>query len=160
MKDSDMKEVSDSLAISSGNDEDRRAVAIEVYKKMMGSKGVLGGDGLDAFIAEADSDGLRAPLMKLVLDFGMGEMWSRPGLDFREKSLITLSLDIATRQFDELKVHVKVALRNGLTVEQIRDLFIHSILYVGFPAVVQSHRVLAEVIEEEGLEKEKSDPRP
>lgn len=123
-------------------------MAKEVYQKMMGGEGVLGGGGLDAFIAEADSDAIRAPLIKLMLDFGMGEMWSRPGFDFRDKSLITLALDIATRQFDELKAHMKVALRNGLNVEQIRDLCIHSILYVGFPAVVQAHRVLAEVIEE------------
>ena len=150
-----MDEVSDSnanLSDSSGNFyEDRRAVAIEVFKKMMGDEGALGGGGLDAFVAEADSDAIRAPLIKLMLDFGMGEVWSRPGLDSREKSLVTLPLTIATRQFDELKAHMKVALRNGLTVEQIRDVLIHSILYVGFPAVVQSHKVLAEVIEEERL---------
>jgi len=156
---SDMKKgISDSPAISSNSsghfEEDRRTVAIDVYKKMMGGK------GLDAAVAEADSNSIMAPLNKLILDFGMGEMWSRPGFDFRDKSLITLSLDVATRSFPELKSHIKIALRNGLTVEQIRDLFIHSILYVGFPAVVEAHKVLLDVIKEEGIEKDKIQSRP
>lgn len=131
-----------------------RKAAIETYKRMAGD------EGLDDFTKAADSSALLAEIPKLMMDFGMGNIWARPGLEMREKSMVTISILLATNHFAELKGHMKIGLHNGLTVEEIRDILVHSIPYVGFPPVVEAQKQLLDVLKEEGLESQYPHPRP
>jgi alkylhydroperoxidase/carboxymuconolactone decarboxylase family protein YurZ len=101
---------------------------------------------LEAFLAR-HKDGLG----ELIVDFGLGEVWSRPYLDRRERSLIVIAALIASGRTDPLARHIKGALNHGATPEQIREVIIQLAVYVGFPSAVQAMPVATRVFEELGL---------
>jgi 4-carboxymuconolactone decarboxylase len=86
---------------------------------------------------ESASDFSR-PLQETVTRFCFGEIWQRPGLDRRTRSLITLSMLIGTGRFTQFAVHVRGALANGVTREELRELTLHAQLYCGIPSSVEA----------------------
>lgn len=80
----------------------------------------------------------------------MGELWARPGLDPRSRSLATLGMLIALRQTEEFKIHVAAALRNGCTVAEIEEVILHASAYAGFPAANQARLAAAEALKAQG----------
>lgn len=88
---------------------------------------------------------------QLSLEFVFGKLWTRPGLDRRSRSLVTLGILIALGQTEELKVHVMNALRNGLSVKEVEEVLYHSVGYVGFPACNKATRAAAEALKQAGL---------
>jgi 4-carboxymuconolactone decarboxylase len=107
---------------------------------------VLGDAHVDAAIARATP--FTADFQELITRYAWGEIWSRPGLDRRTRSCMTLIALVALGRFDELGMHVSAALRNGLTEDEIKEVLLHSAIYCGVPAAnaafATAQRVLAE----------------
>jgi 4-carboxymuconolactone decarboxylase len=82
--------------------------------------------------------------------YAWGEIWSRPGLSRAERSMITLTALVALRQEEELATHLRAALRNGLTPDQIAEVFLHVGIYAGVPAVNRAFAVAQRVMAEGG----------
>jgi 4-carboxymuconolactone decarboxylase len=107
---------------------------------------VLGDDHVDRAI-ERTSD-FTADFQDLITRYAWGEIWTRPGLDRRTRSAITLTALIALGHFDELRMHVRAALRNGLEEDEIKEVLLQSAIYCGVPAANRAFAVAQEVLEE------------
>jgi 4-carboxymuconolactone decarboxylase len=106
---------------------------------------VLGDDHVDR--AVASTTGFTAPFQDLITRYAWGEIWSRPGLTRAERSMITLTALAVLRQDAELAMHVRAALRNGLTAGQIQEVLLQVAIYAGVPAANHAFAVAAKVIE-------------
>jgi 4-carboxymuconolactone decarboxylase len=109
---------------------------------------VLGDEHVDRATATAGSFG--RPWQEFITRYAWGGAWSRPGLDRRMRSAITLAALISVRAENEIGMHVRGALRNGLTVEEITEIFIHTAVYAGVPASNSAFAVARTVLAEEG----------
>src|SRR5271169_5533129 len=107
---------------------------------------VLGADYVDASIRNADE--LTMPLQELITQYCWGEIWARPGLDRRTRSFLNLAMITALNRPHELKLHVRGAINNGLTKEEIAEVFLQAAIYCGVPAALDSFRVAKEVFKE------------
>jgi 4-carboxymuconolactone decarboxylase len=85
------------------------------------------------------------------VEIGWGYVWARPGLDRKTRSLINLGMLTALRATNELKVHVKGALTNGCTVDEIKETLLQAAVYCGMPAGLEAFRAANEVLVKEGL---------
>ncbi len=107
---------------------------------------VLGDEHVDRATARADD--LTREFQDFITRYAWGEIWTRPGLDRRMRSAITLTALIANGQQEELAMHVRAARRNGLTKDEIKEVLLHSAIYCGVPAAnaafAVAQRVLAE----------------
>ncbi len=90
--------------------------------------------------------GVADELGDLSLDHVFGALWTRPGLDRRSRSLVTLGALIALRADQELRFHFQIALRNGLTIEEIEEVIYHMTGYAGYPAASTARSVAREVL--------------
>lgn len=97
------------------------------------------------------------PIQELVTEYCWGEVWTRPGLDRRTRSLLNLGMLTALNRSHELAVHVRGALTNGCTVEEIQEALLQTAIYVGVPAALESFRVAEKVIAEHAKTAEPSD---
>lgn len=109
---------------------------------------VLGAQYVDRAVASADD--FNRPLQELVTQYCWGDIWNRPGLDRRTRSLLNLAMLTALNRPHELALHVKGALNNGVTKEEIAEVFLQASIYCGVPAGVDSFRVARAVFEENG----------
>ncbi len=87
-------------------------------------------------------------LTRLGLDFAFEEIWSRPGLDRRSRSLVVMGILIMRGAWQELRNHFRIALRNGLTPRELEEVVIQSLPYAGFPAASPAMSELAQVLRE------------
>ena len=87
----------------------------------------------------------------LITRYAWGEIWTRSGLDRRMRSAITMTALVARGHYEELALHVRAALRNGLTTDEIAEVLLHSAVYCGVPAANAAFRVAQGVLREEGL---------
>lgn len=110
---------------------------------------VLGAEHVDASLKNADS--FNMPMQELVTRYCWGDVWTRPGLDRRTRSFLNLAMLTALNRPHELKLHVRGAINNGLTKEEIAEVFLQSAVYCGVPAAIGSFRVAKEVFEEMGI---------
>ena len=110
---------------------------------------VLGADYVDNSIASADD--FNRPMQELVTEYSWGEIWNRPGLDRRTRSIINLAMLTALNRPHEIKLHVVGALNNGLTKAEISEVFLQTAIYCGVPAAIDSFRVAREVFKERGI---------
>ena len=106
---------------------------------------VLGDTYVDS--APTKATPFTAPLQQLVTCHAWGNTWQRPGIDLRTRSIVTVSMLVALGRMHELKVHVRGALNNGVTAEELQEIFLHASVYCGFPAAVDAFRTAAEVID-------------
>ena len=90
------------------------------------------------------------PLQQLINTYGYGDIWSRPGLERKMRSLIVIGMNAAINRPAEFKVHVNGALNNGCTSEEIREVCLMVGLYAGIPAANDAHRIALEVLKERG----------
>ncbi|MDD0837966.1 4-carboxymuconolactone decarboxylase [Curvibacter sp. HBC61] len=107
---------------------------------------VLGADYVDAAIANADA--FNMPMQELVTQYAWGEIWNRPGLDRRTRSLLNLAMLTALNRPHELKLHLRGALNNGVTREEIQEVFLQTAVYCGAPAAIDSFRTAKDVFKE------------
>ena len=92
------------------------------------------------------------PMQDLVTRYCFGEVWNRPLLDRRTRSMLTLGMLVALGKPHEVKTHVRGAIANGVSKEEIREVLVHSMIYCGVPASVEAFRSAAEVLKDLGLE--------
>ena len=111
-------------------------------------RAVLGRDYVDAAIAA--SDDFSRPMQELVTEYCWDEIWNRPGLDRRTRSLLNLAMLTALNRPHELKLHVRGALNNGATKDEIREVFLQAAIYCGVPAAIDAFRVAKETFRESG----------
>jgi 3-oxoadipate enol-lactonase/4-carboxymuconolactone decarboxylase len=109
---------------------------------------VLGDEHVDR--AVADTTPFTAEFQDLITRYAWGEIWSRPGLDRRMRSAITLTALVALGREHELPMHVRAALRNGLTVDEIKEVLLQCAIYCGVPAANGAFAIAQRVLDEEG----------
>lgn len=115
-------------------------------------KKVLGADYVENAIKNADEFSM--PFQEMSTEFAWGNVWTRPGLSLRDRSLVTLAQCIALNRPNEIKVHLRGAVRNGVTKTEIRELCLHSFCYCGGPASLDAfHLIKAALPEVEALER-------
>ena len=110
---------------------------------------VLGDDYVDRALSGLDA--FNAEFQQLVTEYCWGTVWTRTTLDDRQRSLINLAMIAGLNRGDEFKTHVRGALRNGCTVEQIRDTLMQVAIYFGIPAGVEAFRLARQVFDAEGV---------
>ncbi len=109
---------------------------------------VLGSDYVDKALAEADD--FTRPLQELVTEYCWGAVWGRPGLPRKTRSLVNLAMLTALNRPHELKLHVRGALRNGCTRDEIMEVLLQTAIYCGVPAAIESFRSAREALAETG----------
>ena len=122
------------------NDE-RRARGERVRRE------VLGDAHVDA--AEARTSDFARPFQEYLTGAAWADVWGRPGLDRRTRSAITLALLVALRAEGEIPMHVRAALRHGLTREEIAEVLLQAAVYAGLPAANAAFRLVDEVLRED-----------
>lgn len=114
---------------------------LEVRKK------VLGEEYVNESLARATD--FSRPMQEFVTEYCWGEIWTRPGLDRKTRSMLNLAMLTALNRPHEIKLHVRGALNNGVTKEEIREVFLQAAVYCGVPAAIDSFRIAQEVFAEE-----------
>jgi len=111
---------------------------LEVRRKVLG----------DAYVSKslASADELTASLQKLVTEYCWGEVWTRPGLELKTRSFLNLAMLIALNRPHEFRTHVRGALNNGVTEEQIIEVILQAAIYCGVPAALDAMRNAVDVI--------------
>lgn len=122
-----------------GEQDDSFRTGMQIRREMFGPAG--------AEERYAQATDLNRPLEDVVTRYCFGETWSRPGLDRKTRSMITLAALTAMVRPNQLKVHLRGALKNGVTREEIREILLHTAVYAGIPAGVEAFAAAAEVLE-------------
>jgi 4-carboxymuconolactone decarboxylase len=107
---------------------------------------VLGDEHVDR--AVANTTPFTEPFQDFITRYAWGEIWSRPGLDRRTRSCITLAALVSLRAENEIAMHVRAALRNGLTPDEIAEVILHTAIYAGVPAANAAFAIAQTVLEE------------
>ena len=109
-------------------------------------KSVLGAEFVEKSISNADDFNL--PMQELVTEYCWGAVWGREELPKKTRSMLNLAMISALNRPHELKMHIKGALRNGVSKEEIREVFLQVAIYCGVPAAVDSFRIAKQAFEE------------
>ena len=110
---------------------------------------VLGANYVDKAMASVDE--FNAEFAELLNTYCWNDIWNRPGLDRKTRSMLNLAMLTALNRGPELKLHINGALNNGLSKEQIREVFLQTAIYCGVPAAVEAFRCAREVFKERGV---------
>jgi 3-oxoadipate enol-lactonase / 4-carboxymuconolactone decarboxylase len=119
------------------SDDERRRQGMQVRRE------VLGAAHVEAAVARQTA--FTEPFQDFITRTAWGDVWSRDGLDRRTRSIITLAALLALGQEAELRLHVRAALTNGLTREEISEVFLHTAIYAGVPAANSAYAAAQEV---------------
>lgn len=109
-------------------------------------KSVLGAEFVEKAIANADD--FNRPLQELVTEYCWGAVWGREGLEKKTRSMLNLAMISCLNRPHELKLHIKGALRNGVTKEEITEILLQVAIYCGVPAAVDSFRIAKQAFDE------------
>ena len=103
----------------------------------------------EAFVerAFAGASDYTLPMQEFITRNAWGNVWQRPGLDLRTRSLITVAMLTALGKQQELRGHVRGALNNGVTPEELREVMLHATVYCGFPTAIDAFRTVTDVVE-------------
>jgi 4-carboxymuconolactone decarboxylase len=124
------------------SDSEHFAVGLEVRRA------VLGAEYVDRSIASADD--FMMAFQEITTEWCWGYAWSREGLDRKTRSMLNLAMLTALSKPAELKLHVRGALANGVTVDEIKEILVHSTVYCGIPAGLEAFKAAHEVLKAEG----------
>ena len=113
-------------------------------------KSVLGAEYVDRSLSQADD--FSWPIQQLTTEYVWDEIWNRPGLDYRSRSILNLGMIVALNRPHELKAHVRGAINNGLTKVELQEIFLQVAVYCGMPAALDSFRIAREVLKEMGVD--------
>jgi 4-carboxymuconolactone decarboxylase len=122
------------------NDRERHESGMKVRRAVLG----------DAHVdkAEKSKSAFSEPFQDFITRYAWGEIWSRPGLPRNTRSLVTLAMMIALNRGDEFRMHVRAALNNKVTREEIQEVLMQSAIYCGLPAANAAFHMAQEVFEE------------
>ena len=125
----------------SHSDRDRYEQGMKIRREVLG----------DAHVdrAEAGKTEFTADFQEFITRSAWGDVWARPGLDRRSRSVATLAALVALRAENEIAMHVRAALRNGLSPEEIKEVILHTAVYAGLPAANAAFAIAQNVIAEE-----------
>jgi 4-carboxymuconolactone decarboxylase len=121
---------------------DRYAAGLAVRRE------VVGAEYVDRALAAAEAEGFSADFQRLLTEYCWGASWTREALSRRDRSLLNLAMLICLNRAEEFKLHLRGALRNGATKDEIEDTLIHATVYAGIPAGVEAFRLARAVFEE------------
>jgi len=124
----------------------RREVGEKIMCEMMGVE--MAG----RLMTSAASGTFGSSVAGYAVDQAFGEIWTRPDLDRKARSLVSMPVMIALRQPNEFAVHMNIALNNGFTLDEIEEALVQTLPYVGFPAVATALAAAAKVVQERGLD--------
>tara|TARA_B110000444_G_scaffold229741_1_gene236478 strand:- start:3237 stop:3611 length:375 start_codon:yes stop_codon:yes gene_type:complete len=110
---------------------------------------VLGNKHVDS--AEGKKDSFTEEFQELITRYAWGEIWTRPGLERKTRSCITLAMMIALNREDEFKLHIKAGLNNGLSKEEIKEVILQTAIYAGVPAANSAYHWAQEVFANEHM---------
>jgi 4-carboxymuconolactone decarboxylase len=119
-------------------DDERRDRGMQIRREVLGNAHVDG--------SVAKTTPLNADFQDFITRYAWGEVWARPGLDRRMRSAITVAVLTALDRPDELAMHLRAALRNGLTREEIAEVLLHTAVYAGVPAANRAFALAAEAL--------------
>ncbi|MCH2189394.1 MAG: carboxymuconolactone decarboxylase family protein [Gammaproteobacteria bacterium] len=105
---------------------------------------VMGSEFVDASLEKASDFDM--PLQESAMEHAWGAAWVRDGLDLKTRSIMTVSMLIAMRAHEELKGHLRGAVTNGVTLEELREIIMHSAAYCGYPAALSAMSIAKEVL--------------
>jgi 4-carboxymuconolactone decarboxylase len=121
----------------------------EMFQKGLAvRRDVLGPEYVDGSIAKADD--FMMAFQRITTEWCWGYAWTRPGLDRRSRSMLNLAMLTALNRPAEIKLHVKGALKNGLTADEIKEILLHATVYCGIPAGLDAFKAAHEVLKAEG----------
>ena len=123
-------------------DDERRERGMKARRE------VLGDEYVDR--SQESTTPLTTDFQDLITRYAWGEIWTRPGLDRKTRSCITIAMTVALNRPDELALHLRGALRNGVTVDEIREVLLQTAVYCGVPAGHTAFRVAEQVLGAEG----------
>ena len=109
-------------------------------------RAVMGAEYVDKALANADD--FTQPMQEFVTEYCWGTVWTRPGLSLKMRSLLNIGMLVALNRSHELKLHLRGALTNGCTKEEIQEALLQAAVYCGVPAAMEGFRVAAEVMRE------------
>lgn len=122
----------------------------ELYEQgLQVRRAVVGESYVDASLKGADEFSM--PMQELVTQYCWGDVWSRPGLDRRSRSLLNLGMIAALNKPDELAIHIRGAINNGITKDEIKEAFLQVAIYCGMPAGLSSFKIARQVFKEMGI---------
>lgn len=122
----------------------------DLYKRGLAvRREIFGNEAVEKRMAAVGEFG--APLQHMINAYAYGDIWARPGLDRKTRSLIVIGMNAAINRPAEFKVHVHGALNNGCTPDEIREVCLTVALYAGIPAANDAHRIALEVFKERGI---------
>jgi 4-carboxymuconolactone decarboxylase len=119
----------------------------DIDRGMKARREILGDEHVDG--AEARKDEFTQDFQEFITRCAWGEIWTRPGLDRRSRSLITLAALVALRAEGEIAMHVRAARRNGLSTDEIKEVILHMAIYAGVPAANAAFAIAQETIAKE-----------
>ncbi len=120
------------------DETERHAAGMRVRRE------VLGDEHVDR--AQARTTAFTEPFQDLITRYAWGDIWTRPGLDRRTRSCMVLTALVAKGHWDELAMHVRAAVRNGLTAEEIQEVFLQAAIYCGVPAANKAFAIAQPVL--------------
>lgn len=122
----------------------------ELFDKGLAMRRAVVGDAyVDAALKNADEFSM--PMQELVTEFCWGEVWTRPGLDRRSRSILNLGMIAALNRPEELATHIRGAITNGVTKDEIKECFLQVAVYVGMPAGLGCFKIARQVFKEMGI---------
>jgi 4-carboxymuconolactone decarboxylase len=122
----------------------------ELFEKGLAvRRAVVGETYVEASLKGADDFSM--PMQELVTEFCWGEVWSRPGLQRRDRSILNLGMIAALNKPDELAIHVRGAINNGVTKEEIKECLLQVAVYCGMPAGLSSFKIARQVFKDMGI---------
>ena len=114
-------------------------------------KNVLGADYVDTAFQNADGDPISVEVQEMVTEFGWGVVWTRPGLSLKIRSMLNLAMLTALNRPHEFETHLKGAINNGVTKDEIKEILFQSAVYCGWPAAIDSFRIAKRVFAETNI---------
>ena len=126
--------------------EERRTLGYKVVREMFGD------EFYSRFRAVAESEGFGSEAARMALEFALAENWGKPGLERKQRSIVTIGALIALGSVEELKNHIRAGLNNGLTTQEIEAIILQTIPYVGLALGAQAISAAIAVLEERGID--------
>ena len=114
-------------------------------------KNVLGADYVDTAFQNADGDPISVEVQEMVTEFGWGVVWTRPGLSLKIRSMLNLAMLTALNRPHEVETHLKGAINNGVTKDEIKEILFQSAVYCGWPAAIDSFRIAKRIFAENNI---------
>lgn len=124
--------------------EARREVGLDIMRRVIGEQYFAKRQG--------STNAFNADLRRLSEEYCFGEIWSRPGLEWKFRSLLCIAMLVALNRGQELRLHVNGAINNGCTIEEIKEVLLQATVYCGLPSGVEGVRIAEDALRERGLE--------